>query len=153
MYDSIHSRQHIAIIMNQLLLNMYIYIYTYFVRKQIAIIMNQLLLNRYIYIYTYMYTCYMQVCIIYTIPIYGNLILRNQVVTISDPNHSTLHFYPLQAMMGLSDMDHMVAEAVTSEQAGSPLELGHVPSRDLAQRQGANVYMGCRDPGASVLGS
>ena len=48
------------------------------------------------------------------------------VTILSDPpNHSTLHFPFYQAMMGLSDMDHMVAEAVTSEQAIGGLELGH----------------------------
>ncbi len=59
--------------------------------------------------------------------------------------------------MGLSDMDHMVAEAVTSEQAIGGLELGH-DLRDLATKNSSWLTPGnhCLDlrnlvAGESVL--
>jgi len=57
----------------------------------------------------------------YTVPIYGHLILKNSSgsnIRSIEPCNSSLLSPQAQAMMGLSDMDHMVAEAVTSEQAG-----------------------------------
>ena len=77
--------------------------------------MNQLLLN--ICIYTNVYILYASMYNIYCTSLWTS---HPKKLKWLQSNHATLHFYPpqTQAMMGLSDMDHMVAEAVTSEQAG-----------------------------------